>query len=375
MRRLGPEMLSGLTILLVCLVIVVPVPFAVDAGRFLVPVWTWATLALLYFAAVLACVAATPRTRRAVAGCLLQTALAAALVLTVPGAGWLPIVLVFGAALSAYVAPAWTTVVVVVTNTAALGVAGALGGQGQGALESALGAGLYLLLQVSAVLVSVALRHERSMRTELSAVHAELAAAAVLQDEAARASERLRISRELHDLVGHQLTVLALELESALHREPDAAREHVARARTVARELLDDVRHTVGDLRRRAPDLRAALEAVAAAVPRPRVEVSVADDVVADEEQTAALVRVVQEVVTNAVRHAEMATVLRLAVTSRAGRLTLVAHDDGLTSGEVRLGNGLRGIRERTRALGGEATFDASAGFRVEAHLAARSAS
>ncbi len=368
-------MLSGLTILLVCLVIVVPVPFAVDAGRFLVPVWTWATLALLYFAAVLACVAAAPRTRRAVAACLLQAALAAALALTVPGAGWLPILLVFGAALSAYVAPPWTTVVVIVANTAALGVSGGLSDEGRGTLEAVLGVGLYLLLQVSAVMVSVALRHERSMRTELSAAHAELAAAAVLQNEATRASERLRISRELHDLVGHQLTVLTLELESALHRGPDAGREHVERARTVARELLDDVRHTVGDLRRRAPDLRAALEAVAEAVPRPRVEISVADDVVADEEQTAALVRVVQEVVTNAVRHAEMATVLRLAVTRSGDRLTLVAQDDGLTSGEVRLGNGLRGIVERTRALGGEATFDASAGFRVEAHLAARSAS
>lgn len=368
-------MLAGLTTLLVCLVIVVPVPFAGDPARFLVPVWVWGALAGLYFAAVLACAATTSRSGRAVVACLLQTALAAALVVTVPGAGWLPILLVVGAALSTYVAPPWTTVVVVVTNTAALAVVGGLSGHGQGVLENALAVGLYLLLQVSAVMVSIALQREQRMRTELAAAHAELAAAAVLREEATRASERLRIARELHDLVGHQLTVLALELESAVHRDPDAGREHVERARAVARELLDDVRHTVGELRRRAPDLRAALEAVATAVPRPRVEVVVADDVVADEEQTAALVRVVQEVVTNAVRHAEMATVLRLEVAAHGDRLTLVAQDDGLSSGDVRLGNGLRGIVERTRALGGEASFDASAGFRVEAHLAARTAS
>jgi signal transduction histidine kinase len=193
----------------------------------------------------------------------------------------------------------------------------------------------------------------------------------VLREEASRASERLRISRELHDLIGHQLTVLTLELESAVHRDPEAAREHVERARGVARELLGDVRHTVGELRRRAPDLRSALESLAAAVPRPRVEVTVGDDVVADEEQTAALVRVVQEVVTNAVRHAQLATVLHLEVTADGDRIMLVAQDDGLTSGPVRLGNGLRGMVERLEALGGGAAFDASAGFRVEAHLEA----
>ena len=163
---------------------------------------------------------------------------------------------------------------------------------------------------------------------------------------------------------------------SDAHLPGERGAAHVERARTVARELLGDVRATVGELRRRAPDLRDALDAVAAAVPSPRVEVDVAEDVVADEEQTAALVRVTQEVVTNAVRHAEMATVLRIEVAADDdGALTLVARDDGLTSGPVRIGHGLAGIVERAEALGGGATFDASAGFTVRARLAARVAS
>jgi len=376
MRRLSAELVAGMATLVVCVAIVVPVPFVTPADQFLVPVWVWGALAVLFFGATFACVAVSERSARAVVASLVQTVLVAALLITVPGAGWLPILLVFGAALSTYVAPRWTTVVVVAANTVTLTVTVALAGAfGPGVLSGAVGIAMYVLLQVSSVLVCIALQREQEMRAALSAAHTELAAAAVLREEASRASERLRISRELHDLIGHQLTVLTLELESAVHRDPVDAREHVERARTVARELLGDVRATVGELRRRAPDLRAALESVAAAVPQPRVVVTVADDVVADEEQTAALVRVAQELVTNAVRHAELATVLRLEVAASGDRLTLVAQDDGLTAGDVRLGNGLRGMVERLEALGGGARFDASSGFRVEAHLAARAAS
>jgi signal transduction histidine kinase len=140
-------------------------------------------------------------------------------------------------------------------------------------------------------------------------------------------------------------------------------------------ELLGDVRATVGELRRRAPDLREALGAIAAAVPHPRVEVLVADGVVADEEQTQALVRVAQEAVTNAVRHAEGASVLRITVTAAAGELVLVAHDDGYAVGDVRPGHGLRGITERLGALDGRVAYDGRAGFRLEASLPVRAAS
>jgi len=371
--------MAGLATLGVCVGILVLVPFVVEPASFLVPVWVWGAGAVAYV--VVAVVAAQqPRdSHRAIAGVVAQTALAGGLVIGVPGAGWLPIVLVFGAAMATYVVPWWTTALVIAANSLALGISASLAARQRGDdvvwWEVALGVGLYLLLQVASALVSAALQREQRMRTELTVAHAELAAAAVLRDEATRASERLRISRELHDLIGHQLTVLTLELESASHLSGERGAQHVERARTVARELLGDVRATVGELRRRAPDLREALDAVAAAVPAPRVEVTVADDVVADEEQTAALVRVAQEIVTNAVRHAEMATVLRIAVTTDDdGTVRLVARDDGLTSGPVRLGHGLAGIVERAEALGGGATFDASCGFAGEARLAGRSA-
>ncbi|GAA1737973.1 sensor histidine kinase [Isoptericola hypogeus] len=376
MRRPGAETAAGLATLGVCVAILVLVPFFVEPVSFLVPVWAWGAGALAYVLVTAAAVLQPRDSGRAIAGVVAQTLLAGGLVIGVPGAGWLPILLVFGAATTTYLVPWWMTALVILANSLALGVSTVLaaGQRGDAVVpwEVVLGVGLYLLLQVASAFVSAALQREQRMRAELSVAHAELAAAAVLRDESSRASERLRIARELHDLLGHQLTVLTLELESATHRTGDEQAAHVARARGVARDLLGDVRATVGELRRRAPDLREALEAVAAAVPHPRVEVAVADDVSADEEQTAALVRVAQEAVTNAVRHAEGASVLRIEVAVADGALTLVAQDDGYAVGTVRPGHGLQGVTERLAALGGAVRFDGGAGFRLEASLPAR---
>ncbi len=67
--------------------------------------------------------------------------------------------------------------------------------------------------------------------------------------ESSRIAERMRISRELHDLVGHHLTALSLNLEVANHLVGGAAQEHVRQAQTVARLLLTDVREAVSQLR------------------------------------------------------------------------------------------------------------------------------
>jgi signal transduction histidine kinase len=375
-RRPGAETLAGLTVFGLCVMVLAVVPFVADGSAYLVPVWAWWTAAVAYLAVTVWVMMQPPGAGQTMAGVAGQTTLAAFLLVGLPGMGWLSFLLVYGAALSTYLASWRVTAAVIAVNTSALAVGAVLAAQRQDedliTAQTLLGVGFYLLLQVVSALVSTALQREQRLRTELSVAHTELAAATVLRDEVSRASERLRIARELHDLLGHQLAVLSLELESATHRSGTAQAEHVSRARTVARELLGDVRTTVGELRRRAPDLREALGAVADAVPYPRVEVSVADDVAADEEQTAALVRVAQEAATNSVRHAEAARVLRIDVSEVGDELTLVAQDDGFAAGTVTPGNGLRGIVERTEALGGAVRFDGTRGFRIEVALPRR---
>lgn len=305
-------------------------------------------------------------TRRSYALVLAQVALSATLVLTAAGAGWLPILLVAVAALSVYAVPVRVTAVVVVVNVVVVSVSVGT----RGSLTDALLTGvIYLLLQVASVGSTLALQRERSMREQLAAAHVELRAAAVLRDESTRSDERLRVARELHDVLGHQLTVLALELETASHQDGERAREHVLRAKDVARELLGDVRATVGELRRRAPVLQEAIEALVDRVNVPRVRVRVDDDVVVDEEQTVVLVRAVQEIVTNTIRHAD-ATELTVTVDAADGQVRLVAQDDGRGAARVEPGNGLQGLTERVRGLGGRVLVDGARGFRVQVDLA-----
>lgn len=90
------------------------------------------------------------------------------------------------------------------------------------------------------------------------------------------------------------------------------------------------------------------------------------DDVEADEEQTAALVRAVQEIVTNTLRHAA-ARELWISVARDGDTIRLTASDDGKGAAEVVPGNGLRGIAERFAALGGDIAYDGASGFRVTA--------
>jgi hypothetical protein len=158
-RRPGAEVLSGLTMIVVIVCVVMIVPLAVDASAYLVPVWAWWAAAVAYLAVTAWVMLQEPGSgRRAVpggpmTGVAVHTVLACVLVVGLPGAGWLPILLVFGAALSTYLVPWQVTAAVIVLNTGALVASQVLGAQQRGMELSAggvlLGAGLYVLLQMA----------------------------------------------------------------------------------------------------------------------------------------------------------------------------------------------------------------------------------
>ncbi|MGP9743872.1 sensor histidine kinase [Brachybacterium sp. AOP29-B2-41] len=208
------------------------------------------------------------------------------------------------------------------------------------------------------------------MRTELTQAHVDLKAAGILLAESTRTAERLRISRELHDLIGHQLTVLTLNLEAARHVGPDRAREHVARADAIARGLLRDVRSTVGELRTQPVDLQEALRSMVEGIPGLQVDIAVDPDLNLGEEQQVAFIRLAQEAVTNTIRHSE-ASRLQIDLAQDGSQVSLVARDDGIGARAPELGNGLCGLRERFESLGGELTVDGTAGFAVTGRVAA----
>ncbi|MFN3601629.1 MAG: sensor histidine kinase [Dietzia sp.] len=227
---------------------------------------------------------------------------------------------------------------------------------------------LYALLQAaSAATVWSQQRVEQALRA-VTVAHVELRGTSALLAESSQARERLRISRELHDVLGHQLTVLSVELEVASHQVRGPGREHVVRARGTARELLADVRAVVGTERGRHIDLPSVLDSVTSEIPHPRVHLAVQPGLVTDDDHAAALVRAVQEIATNTIRHSH-AENLRVTLTEDAGVLRLETQDDGLGTQAFEPGNGLRGLRERIEALGGRAEFTPRPGFGVRVEL------
>ena len=234
---------------------------------------------------------------------------------------------------------------------------------------------LYAGFQAFAALVAhYAMTAERS-RDALARVNADLLATRALLADSARDGERLRLARELHDVAGHKLTALTLNLR-ALSADPAfTRREELAVAERMAGELMGDIRGVVQAIRdSRGLDLGTALHALAAPLPRPRLQLSLDDTLRLDDpERAELLLRVVQEALTNAARHGD-AGVLRVELRRDAGRggMHLQATDDGRTRGPLREGNGLAGMRERIEGAGGELHVAADrAGVRIDVWLPA----
>jgi signal transduction histidine kinase len=207
-------------------------------------------------------------------------------------------------------------------------------------------------------------------RDELAEVNAHLLATRSLLEAGARDGERLRLSRELHDVAGHSLTALKLNLEVAL-RLPEAERgAKIVAARDLADALLDDIRAVVGQLRQHdGVDLEPALRALTARLPGPQIELDLEPGLrVAQVGQAEALLRCVQEGLTNALRHSG-ARHVRVSVRHEGDAIRAEVHDDGRGSERAIAGHGLTGMRERIEEAGGRLEIDTAPGrgFRIMA--------
>ncbi|ADI15617.1 sensor histidine kinase [Truepera radiovictrix] len=237
-------------------------------------------------------------------------------------------------------------------------------------------AALYLGFQSFALFTSHAALSEARAREALARVNAELRATQALLSESSRVAERLRIARELHDLIGHHLTALSLNLEVAsfvLEAQGESkALAHVRTSQSLAKGLLGDVREVVSEVRAGSSlDLAGALRTLIQGIPDLRIHLDVPEDLSVDDPQRAQVVlRCVQEVVTNTVRHAGARNLwVRVARTERG--LTLSARDDGGGAHALGRGNGLTGMGERLEGLGGRLELhpNPGRGFSLEAWL------
>ena len=229
-----------------------------------------------------------------------------------------------------------------------------IGPWGQNASSTALTLLSMAGFQLFAVMVMVNANKAERMSEDLQAVNARLLATRSLLGETARDHERLRLSRELHDVAGHKVTALKLNLRGLARRLDDDAAREVDKATALADELLQDLRSVVRHLREtEGIDLARSLREVGRPFPRPRLDLQLDENVrVPRADQAEAMLRVVQEGLTNAARHGPAET-LRVRLERDGERLVLRVEDDGRVAGDIRPGNGLTGMRERLAELDG----------------------
>jgi signal transduction histidine kinase len=196
---------------------------------------------------------------------------------------------------------------------------------------------------------------------------------------AAATQEQLHMAQDLHDGVGHGLAVIAMQAGVGLHvleRDPAAARTALEAIRDSARESLDALRAELavlaGDSTPRRPrhgvaDLGELLDRVRAAGTSVTLSGSPGE---LPEDVDALVYAVVQESLTNVLRHAS-ASRATVELGRTAGQVTVRVEDDGPVATEHQEGMGLRGMRERVEALGGDfaAGPRATGGFAVQAVL------
>jgi signal transduction histidine kinase len=226
--------------------------------------------------------------------------------------------------------------------------------------------GAYSAFSVFALLVYWLVSQERRARRELAHANAGLLSTRALFLDGVRQGERLRISRELHDSVGHHLTALSLQLELAKQLVQGQGAEPVARAQQISREALGEVRRVVSAMQSAEPlDFVATLRALAAGIPVPRIHVKAAEGLQLDDREAShALFRCIQEAITNSVKHAgasnvwvEITRTDRSTGASTGASFEIQIRDDGSGVKTLVEGAGLRGIRARVAQLGGSADF------------------
>ncbi len=202
-------------------------------------------------------------------------------------------------------------------------------------------------------------------------------------------AERVRLARELHDVLAHSLSQINVQAGVGLHlmdTQPQKAADALANIKLTSKTALDEVRSVLGILRAGGgqdaplvpePDLT-RLPGLAAAITEQGVTVTI-DDSLTEPPPAAtqlAIYRIVQESLTNVLRHAH-ATAATVTITEGSGEYVVTVIDNGTaTTGTDGQGRGLLGMRERAELLGGsfEAGPRPGGGFRVEVRIPTRGA-
>lgn len=229
---------------------------------------------------------------------------------------------------------------------------------------------LFALALIFVLLLMNTVVSERQSREKLAAANQKLKQYASKVEHQATLEERNRIAREIHDSLGHSLTALNLQLETALklsQSNPTKAQDFLVRAKELGSKALQDVRQSVSALRLHPWQKESLQQAVVMLFADVELATSVKPQHVIDlttplsSELSIAVYRIIQESLTNICKYAN-ATKVELDLISNPSRLYLRIQDNGIgfDINQHTKGFGLQSMRERTEALGGNFSIETS---------------
>ncbi len=220
-----------------------------------------------------------------------------------------------------------------------------------------------------------------SLYKELQTANEQLQEYAMMTEKMTQTKERNRLAREIHDTIGHTLTGISAGLDACIaiiEEDPAHTKKQLEIISEVTRVGINDIRRSVNELR---PD---ALERLSldVAIRKMVTDMNCMSDTEinfncelnqlsfdADEEN--AIYRVIQESITNALRHGR-AKQIDINISRNENELTLTIKDNGIGCKDIKHGFGIKHIIERVQMLKGTVTFDGSGGFLVEAKIPIR---
>lgn len=230
---------------------------------------------------------------------------------------------------------------------------------------------IYGTFNILALLAHFHLIDEQKLKDETLLLLRELKATQSLLKATTERNERIRIARDLHDSLGHQLTALSLQLEVASHIDDDAKDIHLEQAKKISKSLLSDIRETVSDIRRKDDrELAVALRALVTGIPNLEVSLEMnLDESCVDATQVEVIFRSVQEALTNVAKHSK-ADRCQISLNNDSAFINIDIMDNGEKVEAIEPGNGLKGMAERINNIGGELMYlSRKCGFYIRIRL------
>lgn len=220
-----------------------------------------------------------------------------------------------------------------------------------------------------------------NLYAELEKANEQLHEYASMTEKMTETRERNRLAREIHDTIGHALTGISAGIDACLaiiDVAPDKTKKQLEVISNVTRESIKEVRRSVSELRPDALErfslqyaIQKMISDMTSVSDRKVYFTSEVSNLKFDEDEEMAIYRVIQESITNAIRHGE-ADKIWIVIKKDNSDLILQIRDNGKGCEHIKSGFGTRHIKERIGMLGGKVTFDGSRGFLVEARIPIR---